>query len=94
MTTEKPHRGTIENWRHVDLHEGYVIVGRFTDHPWLRKHGGESMTSLVVSKNGNEIETLNSRYTLGAVLQRRDDGTPTTVLSDTPGLGGERNEPN
>ena len=66
MTTQqKPHRGIIENWCRASVPGGYVIVGKFLDHPYLGKHGGLSITSLIVHEDGAEVETQNSRYTLG-----------------------------
>ncbi len=64
----KPHLGRIENWckQECDLKYGlgFVIVGRFLDHPRLAlKHGH---TSYIVShdEKTGEIETRNSRYKL------------------------------
>lgn len=63
----KPHRGTINDWRkHPVVGEavqGYIILGEFVDHP--RFMGKRGHTSLVLQHDGDEIETLNSRYTLG-----------------------------
>jgi hypothetical protein len=68
MLEPKPYRGIIENWRRSPVDEGgYVIIGWFLNHPTLGKHGGESKTSLVVNENDSQVETLNSRYTLGWV---------------------------
>lgn len=71
----KPHRGKISGWSKVDRSQDeyarldsmygpslhYTIRGVPGGHPnfinWIR-------TSLVVAREGNEIETLNSRYTL------------------------------
>lgn len=68
MTTEKPHKGTIESWFKWPRPPsgyglGYVIVGHSVCHPEFG--GGPIRTSLVVKHEGSEIETLNSRYTLG-----------------------------
>ena len=65
----KPHKGTILNYRKIkvseptDEHLGFVVWGLPHGHPefvnWIR-------TSLVVKEYPeiNEIETLNSRYSL------------------------------
>lgn len=73
----KPHKGTINNWKIVYVDTtllenletmdkdmrgslGFYIYGTNPNprHTWIR-------TSLVVKHEGNEVETLNSRYTLG-----------------------------
>lgn len=68
---QKPHKGKIRCWGKYHFDKvlypelgdslGYTIVGRPIDHPeftrWMR-------TSAVVKHEGNEIETLNSRYEL------------------------------
>lgn len=66
----KPHRGKIYNWKKVGFDQKnypdlppsmqYVILGTrdvYPYSPWFK-------TSAVVDHKGNEIETLNSRYTL------------------------------
>lgn len=64
--TDKPHKGSIESWfkYKVDGNGGYIIRGRFVDHPQFAMEFGH--TSLVLSHNeeSGEIETRNSRYTL------------------------------
>lgn len=68
MSAKKPHRGIIDEWRFVEQVKGHpFVLGRFRNHPYLGKHGGYSHTSEVVKvdKETGEIETLNSRYTLG-----------------------------
>lgn len=70
----KPHRGKFSNCRKVtvskprDGHLGFYFVGTFDpsdDRVGYRRFGGRSgYTSLVVKVDGNEIETLNSRYTI------------------------------
>jgi len=66
-TEEKPHKGTIINWYKQEYSEdlglGYVIRGISLDHPDFGP--GAMRTSWVVAHEGNEIETRNSRYTLG-----------------------------
>ncbi len=60
----KPHRGMIVEWTKIpcSLGIGYYVNGISIDHP---QFGGAVMrTSYVVSEEGNEIETRNSRYTL------------------------------
>lgn len=71
MDMTKPHKGSMEMWKRVDLKRnalnndnlGYYIVGVFKGHPDF--HGQSGHTSMVTLQEGNEIETLNSRYTLG-----------------------------
>lgn len=63
----KPHRGTIKNWARSESwsHPGrYVIVGVSHGHPEF--HGGPIRTSLIEVERPeiNEVETLNSRYSL------------------------------
>jgi hypothetical protein len=62
----KPHDGTIYQWRKIPSGAqpgslGYRIAGIPQGHPeftnWI-------ITSEVLKREGNEIETLNSRYTL------------------------------
>lgn len=76
MSTDKPHKGTIENWFVWQIpesldHLGYVIVGDSVDHP---QFAGEVIrTSVVVGRIDNEIETRNSRYTLGRAAVVQDE---------------------
>lgn len=66
--TEKPHKGTIDEWRLTFCgQDKYIIVGRFRDHPEFA--GQEGHTSAVISVNfaTREVETRNSRYRLGVV---------------------------
>ena len=67
MTT-KPHKGTIDEWVKIRAGIGYFIVGISIDHPQFA--GQEMHTSYVVSHVGDEIETRNSRYTLGEELKK------------------------
>lgn len=53
-----------------DLGLGFFIVGDSLDHPVFG--AGPIRTSWVVSEDGNEIETRNSRYTLGRRAIERD----------------------
>lgn len=73
MLIHKPHRGIIENWLRVDLADvrnnsmelGYVIAG---EHGNSYIHQGHVwQTSWIVSHDveNSEVETLNSRYSLG-----------------------------
>lgn len=59
----KPHRGRLERWEKRTALSGHFYTGVFIGHPEF--HLGYGHTSLVISEDGNEIETLNSRYTLG-----------------------------
>ncbi len=60
---EKPHKGTLSFWVKRGIGPLYFYEGIFDDHPSFKGTFGH--TSLVVKQEGNEIETLNSRYTLG-----------------------------
>jgi hypothetical protein len=64
----KPHKGRIEQWSKVTYpSEGVTLVwGLFDGHPNFSGYHGH--TSYIVSQEGNEIETRNSRYTLGEPL--------------------------
>lgn len=67
--TEKPHKGRIEQWEKVtytfpEEPARTLVWGLFVDHPeWMENSYGH--TSYIVAQDGNEIETRNSRYTLG-----------------------------
>jgi hypothetical protein len=61
----KPHMGSIERWWECPVTSrglGYIICGHLVDRPGYR--GGEGHTSWVVAREGDEVETRNSRYTL------------------------------
>jgi hypothetical protein len=64
----KPHKGTLTNAvRRYPSNPGkdnlgYFYTGGFVNHP--RFAGTDGYTSMVVKEDGDEIETLNSRYTL------------------------------
>lgn len=66
----KPHKGVLTNWYPVYSHQpteehlGFYIMGVFHGHP--RFHGKSGHTSMVVAVHAeiNEVETLNSRYSL------------------------------
>lgn len=62
-TSCKPHKGFIYNWRFIPIQNRYgcVIYGRVVGHPQFT---GPIRTSLVLNVIENEVETLNSRYTL------------------------------
>lgn len=63
--SEKPHKGTIDQWFKLPCTSGlgYMICGDSVDHPEFG--GGDIRTSYVVKHEGSEVETRNSRYTLG-----------------------------
>lgn len=62
--TDKPHKGRIEDWFEIAVSDkGNVIFGRAVGHPDF--DGEDIRTSFVVKRDGDEIETRNSRYTLG-----------------------------
>jgi len=77
----KPHLGRIANWTryHLPAFGHDIIVGTFLDHPqWPGKRGH---TSWIVSMEGDEIETRNSRYRLveDAALEAYVDAILETV---------------
>lgn len=69
----KPYMGKIDDWEEVIHSEwavddvkgtlGYKIKGLPKGHP---KFDGWIVTSLVVKREGDQIETMNSRYDLGS----------------------------
>lgn len=59
----KPHKGRIDHWEKHEVEGKYFFTGIFKDHPKFKGNWGH--TSMVVAQNENEVETLNSRYTLG-----------------------------
>jgi hypothetical protein len=61
----KPHKGTIDNWYKLPVQGRTVIIGDFVDHPEFA--GKQGHTSYIVKhdKETGEVETRNSRYTLG-----------------------------
>jgi len=66
---EKEHKGIIEDWYEHPCSHGleYYICGTSMSHP--KFSGGWFHTSWVVKKDGDEIETRNSRYTLGKPIK-------------------------
>ena len=65
-TAQKEHKGIITDWleeRCGDYGLGYIITGLSEGHPQF--DGRLIHTSYIIKRDGNEIETLNSRYTLG-----------------------------
>lgn len=67
MEAEKPHYGRIENWQEEACGKhglGYLIVGRFLDHPAYALQKGHTSYVVKHDKATGEIETRNSRYTL------------------------------
>lgn len=78
MNLDKPHYGTINNW-HERITEGglgYIVIGLSDGHPQF--DGGPIYTSSVIARAGNEIETRNSRYTLGQPRPKLIDVPPLT----------------
>lgn len=59
----KPHKGTIDNWRIIPAGDRLIVAGKFVDHPQFAGMYGH--TSWIVDVDGFEVETRNSRYTLG-----------------------------
>lgn len=68
--SEKPHRGVISNWRLENLAGEQVAIGLLESHPEFK--GRACHTSKIVERRGSEIETMNSRYTLGEPLTQVD----------------------
>jgi hypothetical protein len=61
----KQHMGRIEQWGKATYGDQTMIWGVFVARPgWPPNSYGH--TSYIVAEDGNEIETRNSRYTLGA----------------------------
>lgn len=85
----KPHLGQLEQW--VKVRRGtcpHFYTGIFIGHPYF--HGTWGHTSLVLKEDGNEIETLNSRYTLGKpqkVLTMEEMASLTAMVTSKPPLG-------
>lgn len=86
-TPPKPYKGTINNWvkwgvhsRHGDPGLGYRIIGESVDRP---EGGGDPIhTTLVISREGKSIETLNSRYTLGTPAEGNIVSTTEAAWAD------------
>jgi hypothetical protein len=71
MSDEKPHKGHIESWSKSELLPGIeVVFGIFSGHPEFPE-ASFGRTSPLVSHDEatGEIETFNSRYTLGRPWQ-------------------------
>ena len=72
----KPHHGKLEDCFRVyvpdqDDNLGYYYRCHFVNHPYLRDEPGTlGYTSMVVKEDGDEIETLNSRYTITSRRER------------------------
>lgn len=75
LTRIKPHQGSLSQCsriytgaaeeRGVAPNLGYFYRCHFVNHPFLRDDfGTRGHTSMVVREDGDEIETLNSRYTI------------------------------
>lgn len=66
LDERKPYKGSISDWEERRISPrrglGYLIVELFVDHPQFA--GKFGFTSDVIAREGNEIETRNSRYTL------------------------------
>lgn len=66
----KPHKGTLVQWKPVytmlatEEHLGYYIVGVFHGHPQFHGRAGHTSMIVAVRPEINEVETLNSRYSL------------------------------
>ena len=59
LNESKPHKGRLAYWFPFDN----AMVGFHLDHA-VHPDGHFIITSVVMNREGNEIETLNSRYTL------------------------------
>jgi hypothetical protein len=64
VQAEKPHLGSIKNWKRHEHGDKVCIWGTFVDHPTFGGYYGH--TSYIVSHDEatGEVETRNSRYTL------------------------------
>jgi hypothetical protein len=60
----------MQMWREEHYEDGFIIWGYFDGHPEFHSRYGHTSRVLVV--NGNEIETLNSRYTLGTPYKKEE----------------------
>lgn len=74
---DKPLAGTLNRWHKVSLGQGVSFVWGFLDRDSLErfKDGTYIHTSLTPDrpmKEGDVIETLNSRYTLGTEASVED----------------------
>jgi hypothetical protein len=66
---DKPHMGTLNDWERRAWEDKFYFTGVFDGHPIFHGHRGH--TSYLVKQDGVQIETRNSRYTLGR--KREDD---------------------
>lgn len=66
MNHEKPHKGTLVDWTVGRCANGLgvYIVGVFHGHPQFHGHAGHTSALVKLRPEINEVETLNSRYTL------------------------------
>lgn len=65
LNLQKPHKGALYYWKEYLLPTGEsYFVGFRSDVRDHNKPYNMRRTSLVVAQDHNEIETLNSRYTL------------------------------
>ncbi len=67
MDVSKPHHGIIDNWQKKLVADipglGFVIAGDSIGHPSF--HGESISTGPVIEQEGDEIETISDRFTLG-----------------------------
>ena len=63
MDESKPHKGRLVCWFKEKYPDGYTIVGLHIDHLEFPE-GHFIQTTRVVSIEGDQVETRNSRYTL------------------------------
>lgn len=61
LDQSKPHKGRLEQWFPWFMAGDQVIIGLHLDHAITPRF---IHTSWIVKQEGDEIETLNSRYTL------------------------------
>jgi hypothetical protein len=66
----KPHKGTINNWYKKHWYGRHIIIGDFVDHHEFAGKSGHTSYIVKHDEETGEVETRNSRYTLG---------TPATV---------------
>jgi hypothetical protein len=77
---EKPHMGRIEQWLMLGQDAIAYVVGLAQDNPV--REGHYIRTSAIVARDGAEIETMNSRYTLGEPA----NPTPVVKIIEMPAL--------
>lgn len=66
----KPHQGTLVNWSYIYVGKELSVIGYMKDSPRYDQSTSEYqdnhrvITSMIMSCDGENLETRNSRYTL------------------------------